>query len=698
MRRALLPLALLVLGCLTPLGCSSDDPAPAADTATTALFDASALASPEGFYNFPYPSDLRLTPEGTPDLTGFPYPTFLETVNGIRKAAMDRPGFPVVPVAYFRFNGAIPPLAENDVVAAHTASNLLLIDIDPEGAPGTLVPVVATTPPEDPYVPSNLLAVAARPGFVLHPNRSYAFVVKRTLGDAAGKALGVPEYLATLAAGKAPSGPEGAAALALYTPLFETLDTLGVPRSDVAAATVFTTGDVVQRLADWSTALVAKHPLTLESIAVDPDDGASHERYCELHGVVRYPQFQTGTPPYDSEGRFVIGSDGLPEKQGEEAAPFVISLPLGPMPAAGFPLVLYFHGSGGLSTSVVDRGTWHPESDPTKCPEGTTDEWLGVSGCNTKGEGPSHVVAEHGFAAAGSALPVNPERLPGAAETEYLNFNNLAAGSDLFQQGAIEQRMFLEALSKLEITPDMVASCAGLSLPAGETSYHFDAASVFGQGQSMGGQYTNLVSAIEPRIRASVPTGAGGYWSHFILHTTLIDNVASIVGTVVLGTQAELTFMHPALSVFETAWEPVDPMVYMPRLARRPLPGHPVRSIYEPVGLGDSYFPTETYDAMVLAYGHNQAGTEVWPTMQEALSLAGLEGILPYPVSDNRTSEDGTPYTGVVVQYEGDGVYDPHALYSQLDEVKYQYGCFLKTALDGKARVLAPKALGSGCQ
>ena len=85
-------------------------------------------------------------------------------------------------------------------------------------------------------------------------------------------------------------------------------------------------------------------------------------------------------------------------------------------------------------------------------------------------------------------------------------------------------------------------------------------------------------------------------------------------------------------------------------------------------------------------------------TMQQALSLAGAGGILPYPVANNRTAPDGTKYTGVVVQYLGDGIYDPHAIYSQLDAVKYQYGCFFETMWKtGKATVPAPAPYDVGC-
>jgi hypothetical protein len=84
--------------------------------------------------------------------------------------------------------------------------------------------------------------------------------------------------------------------------------------------------------------------------------------------------------------------------------------------------------------------------------------------------------------------------------------------------------------------------------------------------------------------------------------------------------------------------------------------------------------------------------------MQDALALDELDGIEAYPVTDNLVSADGTAYTGAVVQYEGDGIEDPHSIYAQLDEVKYQYGCFLSTFLErGVATVPAPAALGTPC-
>jgi hypothetical protein len=354
--------------------------------------------------------------------------------------------------------------------------------------------------------------------------------------------------------------------------------------------------------------------------------------------------------------------------------PVVITLPKLAMPATGWPLYQFFHGSGGVSSGLVDLGH---SATPDDMPE--------------PGKGPGYVVALHGIAAASGAMPVNPERLDGASDYAYLNINNLAAFPYTFSQGVFEQRLLLDALLALRVPDAVLAGCTGISSPGGE--HFFDPLKIVAGGQSMGGMYTNLVTSVEERFGAIVPTGAGGFWNLMILESDIIPGARALLGTALGVDDAELTFVHPAMDSIALAWEIAEPIGAMARIARYPLPGLAVRNVYEPVGKDDVYFPTTVYDAAALAYGNQQAGTQIWTSMQDALAVDGLRGVLGYPVTGNRGGK-----TRVVVQFEGDGIIDPHYIYRQLDAVKHQYGCFLETYLrDGVPTVPAPNVLGHPC-
>lgn len=657
-----------------------------------------ALDQPEGFWRQPWPSDLRLDAQSHPDLRGFS--TRVSVVRGVVEVASLRRRWSALPVAYFHFRAPVATRSVDDVVAMGAASPLFFIDVDPTSPErGRFIPTVAKTFDEDSYMPANVLALAPRPGFVLHPNRTYAAVVMRSALDAQGHPLALDPEFEAIKNGTA-TGARGAAAVALFMPLWATLTTQHVDPTQVAAATVFSTGDAVADLGALGDRVVSHYDLTFSDLRLATGDSqTSHPRFCELTATVHPPQFQQGTPPFNTDGRIRFDADGMPitttypSLPTYGAVPVVITLPRSEMPPGGWPLVQYIHGSGGVSTQVVDRGTWHPRSASNPCPQGV-DDWNGVSGCNTLGEGPAYLLARRGFAMAASAMPVNPERLPGATALAYLNFANLGAFPFTFTQGVIEQRLFIEALGHLRIPASVIAQCTGAALPTGVTEGRLDLSRLVTMGQSMGGMYTNMVGATEPTTRAVIPTGAGGFWAYMLPQTQVIPGVGSLVGTL-LGTR-QVSFVHPALAVLELAWETAEPFVYVSRLAVSPLPNHPVRSIYEPVARGDSYFAFPVYDAIAIAYGHTQAGREIWPSMQIALALDHRDGLEHYPVQNNRTGGPmHTPYTGAVVQYEGDGVYDPHAIYSQLDAVKYQYGCFAQTFVrTGNAVIRDPMGHG----
>jgi hypothetical protein len=633
--------------------------------------------------------DARLDADGTLSLGGIPGTDEgtlgSELFAGLVETAEQLRGHSQVPVIWFPFEAPLAPLQDEETVLGPgpgTPLRLFALETPPVGP--REIPVVARTLDEDVYTAPHVLAMAPRPGFVLAPGTTWAAVATRGVLDADGAPAGPSEALWALLHGREPQGPRGAELARDYRRLALALPELGIDVADVVAAVVFTTGDAPLDLHVLSERVREAHSATLGELRVEPVDGADHARYCELVGTLTVPQFQVGAPPFDVDGLFEFGPDGVPVVQREETIPIAISLPYGPddagMPPGGYPLVMYFHGSGGRHDQVINRGFQ---------PRGGQPE---------VGGGPAHVLAAHGLAAVGSAHPISPDRVPGASSIAYLNFNNLKMFRDLFRQGVLEQRLFLDALLSLSIDPSVVADCTRLRLPDGEMSFRFRADTVLAMGQSMGGQYTNLVGAVEPRIGAVVPTGAGGYWSWFILQTNLVPGVRGLLGSL-LETDAELSFMHPVFSVLQQAWEPVEPMVYMQRLGRHPLPDHPARSIYEPVAPGDSFFPTVVYDAMALAYGHPQAGSAPgWTSMQQALALADLDGVRPLPATDNLQASDGRAYTGLAVMHPPDGFSDPHEIFTQLTEVRHQYGCFLATfAFTGQATIPAGAAEGTPC-
>jgi hypothetical protein len=631
-----------LLAVVSLVACGDDGP--------TVYFDFDHANTVATFWDFPFPSDQRLDPNGAPEVTAFPNPRNLPILANLLSIVPDRRGWPMMTPAYFRFTAPVPATSL-DVVLAD--GPLYLIDIDPASPErGSKFPVVAKTLAADSYVTSNVLAIAPRPGIVLRARTQYAYVVARAFAPGFSRPSGFGE--------------------SVYPTLWSTLDAIGIERDDVLVATVFTTGDEVARIRARSEAIRAAYEPQLTNVQLVGGD--MYAGFCRLSAQITMPQFQTGEQPFDSGGLFVLDGDDVPAKQGEMTIPVVITLPKQTMPATGWPLYQFFHGSGGLSTGLVDLG-YSPT--PADMPE--------------PGKGPGYVVALQGIAAASAAMPLNPERLPTATDYSYLNINNLAAFPQTFQQGVFEQRLLTDALLALRIPDSVLSGCTGIASGSGE--HFFDPQKLVAGGQSMGGMYTNLVGAVEERFGALVPTGAGGFWNYMILESQIIPGARQLLGTALGVDDAELSFVHPAMNAIGLAWEIAEPIVAMSRIAHRPLEGLPARHVYEPVGKDDVYFPIAIYDAAALAYGNQQAGTQVWPSMQDALAQGGLAGIASYPVKANR---DGK--TRVVVQFEGDGIIDAHYIYRQLETVKHQYSCFLATYLrDGVPTVPAPNLLSHPC-
>jgi len=258
----------------------------------------------------------------------------------------------------------------------------------------------------------------------------------------------------------------------------------------------------------------------------------------------------------------------------------------------------------------------------------------------------------------GQCAPVNPERFPGAIETQYLNFNNLASFRDIFRQGVVEQRMFIDALEKVTIDPSVVASCTGLSLPNGETTYHFSMTPLLAQGQSMGGD------VYEPRQRGrAADQGVGPDRRRRILglHGAHDEGRRRRCGQlkIVLGT-GDLTFLHPTLSLLETAWR------WPSRTSS--CRGSPIVPFWD-IRRGRSTNPSGGTIATSRS-GSTMAPPRLrsHPSRQRRMAIDARCAHPRWSRGDQAASdfaehesEGGETYTAAVLQYNGDGIADPHS-------------------------------------
>src|SRR5690606_34278226 len=111
-----LALSFALLSSLLTASCGGGDA-----TGTLAIADFGApIAEEAHFFDLPFPSDLRLTADGKPDIAGYPRVRDVSLLAPLVGIADDRPGFPTIPVAYFRFEAELPALDAEDVVAAET--------------------------------------------------------------------------------------------------------------------------------------------------------------------------------------------------------------------------------------------------------------------------------------------------------------------------------------------------------------------------------------------------------------------------------------------------------------------------------------------------------------------------------------------------------------------------------------------------
>jgi predicted esterase len=616
------------------LGACTDGPP------STAMF--AVATAGDDFYALPYPNDLHRHEDGSLDLSLFPTNSLL--VEDYRKAAESLDGFGLNAAIFARFDGALDPMSLPDPAASMTAAaSVYLVNVD-ERSPnvGMRTPVIAHFRPDGTQtIGKNRLVVRPYPGFGLDEGTTYAMVVTNRVHGADGTSV-LPAADWTALAG---TGGDAAIVRArtVYARLFAWLDQPGDDeRADVVAAAIFTTQHATYMGPAIRKAVYATPAPVALSVAMD----LVSTNYTIWYGTYEAPNLQTGDPPYlSSGGEIQIGSDGAAVVQRMEPMRFALTIPLGTMPANGWPLCIYSHGTGGDYRSFIDD---------------LTGDRLALQGIATI----STDQVLHG--------PRNPTTDPSIS---FFNFGNPLSARDNSLQGAAD------AWSQQRLG-------IGLDFPdAASRPVKFDPTKISFFGHSQGGLTGPAYIAFEPALSGAVLSGTGGMLYLSMLYKTAPLDFPNLIETLTRDTPMDED--NPSIALSQMWIERADGVNYARFMVREPQlapDGSPLkpRNIFQTEGFTDTYAPNPAIEAFATALGPDQI------MMADEKDVLGLtlrgRSAKAAPISNN---DNGA--TSVLAQYKQAAGSNGHFVVFDIPSARKQSAQFLGTlASTGKATVVAP--------
>lgn len=609
---------------------------------TTALFAVPGASAAGEFYDLPFPNDLRRHADGRLDLALFPANSLL--VEEFRAAAETLDGFGLNAAMFARFDGALDPTSLPDPRASLADdASVYLVDVDPASPErGQRIPLVTRFRAEGTQtLGGNHLVARPYPGFPLSEGTTYALVITtRVRGGNGDPVLPASELAAVLD----PVGdPAFAHAREVYQPLLDYLDEPGGDeRADVASAAVFTT----QRATHIAAALREAVYAAPAPVATDVRATLVSTQLTVFVGAYEAPSFQAGTVPYTNapDGEIRIGPDGAAIVQRMEPMRFALTVPAGPVPAGGWPIAIYQHGTGGDYASFIS--------------DGTADR-----------------LATEGIAVISTDQVLHGPRNPGGSpELDFFNYTNPYAARDNPVQGAAD------AWSLLRVA-------LGLSLldEDGERTHTFDRTRVYFFGHSQGGVTGPGFVAFEPALSGAVFSGTSGLLYLNLLYKTQPFDIPSLVETFLRDDPLDED--NPSLALAQMWIERADGINYAPLMVRKP----PVddagerlapRNIFQLEGITDTYSPNLGIQAFATAIGGDIV------MQRDASELPGLalrgRGLVPAPVTNNLEG-----VTAVLSQYRQQPGSDGHFVVFDVPRAGVQAATFLGTlARTGEATVI----------
>lgn len=594
--------------------------------------------SGDAFYDHPWPSDLRLD-NGHVKLEHFPNPkqtaniaSYISLMDGV----LD--GFSPAAAGYVRFSGEINPALLPDPIASLDVNSVVqLIDIDPSSPDYCQRKFVSLyyQAAKGAYYQPNTLAFMPAPGYPLRPHTRYAFVVTDQLLGVDGQPVAKSADLENVLSDGTSEDPKIQAIKTQLEPAVAEIERAGIARDQIVHLAVFTTNDPTEELfafRDHLRANVEAPKVTSEWRLIATTDVSAE--YISEYGPS--PNYQAGKIPFsnpDDGGGFNY-VDGKPAVVDWFNLRFSLTIPTKdecPMPEAGYPIVLYAHGTGGNFRSYYWDGT--AASLASKC-----------------------------IASMGVDQIFHGKR-PGAPEPDqdtaialrFFNLNNVQAARTSNRQSALDEVQRARLFTETKIT-----------IPADKSVWdkeiRFDPSRVMFFGHSQGGLNGPLFLAADDQTLGGVLSGSGALMSITLIEKTEPQpSVAQIVRDVLLDLDpeefGELNILHPVLSFAQTMVDVTDPINYARRVIREPRPGMNPKSIYMTVGVdatgnGDSYAPPRGIEMHAVAMGLPLIGNNATHQIPE-MAWPGGPRVLYLPTAPESLMNNlgGNRATGALAQW-----------------------------------------------
>jgi predicted esterase len=390
---------------------------------------------------------------------------------------------------------------------------------------------------------------------------------------------------------------------------------------------------------------------TLMGLTYDAEDSPGVDQVFE--GTYASPNYQVGDSPYTAMGgQIALDGSGKPVVQRTEMLRVAMTIPEGTMPATGWPVVIYAHGTGGDYKSFIGDGSGKEAAKITD-KSGAVIARLAMISIDQVLHGPR--------APAGTNV-----------DLAFFNVQNLRAARANPKQGALDDFQLLRLVRAIDVA----------SAPTTGQRIKFDPDRIYFKGHSQGSLTGPLFLAVEPEVKAAVLSGAGGELMLALLNKKKPLDIPAVVGALLHDPADEF---HPMLNLIQSYMEDADPVNYARLLFREPPASFSPKSIYQSLGITDNYTPIPAIKALGLAMGVQPVNP-----MREPIDNLDLDGLSwgQAPVSKNVAAQAAT---GVLLEYPQAAGSDGHFVVFDVPDATAQSNRFLGTAAaTGTAQLLAP--------